>query len=591
MRCRILFLLSLWTWAVFAENVSREEAGRIAMEFMNRHPSRGGVKELRMVYDGVTGQARSTGEAPALYVFDNPNGKGFVIVAGDDIAAPVLGYSYEADFPEGTLPPNVEGWLQSLEKQINDGRKYGVTPGLSSRSALPEGEVVVQLETALWNQGTPYNQFCPKLTGGGYDGGFPPTGCVITATAIVMYYHRWPEKGVGTLPEYTFGPNETVVPAVELGHVYNWDQMLPEYHSGKYTIEEGEQVARLMADLGVMLQAQYDASGTSAATYLIGQLLSTYMGYDKSAFEYNRYELPEEDWHLLMAKELQEGRPIIYSGSNDKAGHAFVLDGFTTDRYYSVNWGWGGYCNGFFLLNALVPTGSGIGGNEDHYNFYQSAVVGLKPDEGGDYVERIVLSGAGLSTSAETIERNQPFTLLTEWVGNMGGTVFNGSILWALTDREGKIKEELAMLSYDGLQPYYGWGNVQSTCTITVPIAIGDRIRIFYKSDRTPEWTVIKAGEDCTWELLVADEVAIEESTVVRYRKSEGTLEVTTKEGVAVQLLSEAGVPLSECCSSEGVKTVIRTQGLPAGTYILQLKKTFEDCQVRIKLGDSSSTN
>ena len=146
MRYRILFLLSLWTWAVFAENVSREEASRIAMEFMNRHPSRGGVKELRMVYDGVTGLARSTGEAPALYVFDNPNGKGFVIVAGDDIAAPVLGYSYETDFPEGTLPPNVEGWLQSLEKQINDGRKYGVTPGLSSRSALPEGEVVVQLE-------------------------------------------------------------------------------------------------------------------------------------------------------------------------------------------------------------------------------------------------------------------------------------------------------------------------------------------------------------------------------------------------------------------------------------------------------------
>ncbi len=147
------------------------------------------------------------------------------------------------------------------------------------------------------------------------------------------------------------------------------------------------------------------------------------------------------------------------------------------------------------------------------------------------------------------------------------------------------------MLSYDGLQPYYGWGNVQRTCTITVPMAIGDRIRIFYKSDRTPEWTVIKAGEECTWELLVTDEFTIEETTVVRYHKPEGTLEVTTKEGVAVQLLSEAGVPLGECCSSEGVKTVIRTQGLPAGTYVLQLKKTFEDCQVRIKLGDSSSTN
>ncbi|MBQ8442175.1 MAG: C10 family peptidase [Bacteroides sp.] len=588
MRYKILFLLSLWTLSVFAENISKEEAGRIALEFMKKHPSRLAVRELQMVYDGMTDLARSQGEAPAFYVFDNPEGKGFVIVAGDDIAAPVLGYSYEYDFPEGNLPPNVDGWLQGLKRQINDGRRYGTVPGLSSRSATPNGEVVVQLKTALWNQGTPYNQFCPKLTGGGYDGGFPPTGCVITATAIVMRYHQWPEKGVGTLPEYTYGENETKVPAVELGHVYDWEQMLYEYHTGKYTVEQGEQVARLMADLGVMLQANYGTNETSAYTYNIGKLLSTYMDYDKSALEYDRNEFLEEGWHLLLTQELRAGRPVIYSGSNEKAGHAFVMDGFTTDYYYSINWGWGGYCNGFFLLNALVPNGSGIGGNEDHYNFGQSAVVGLKPDEGGDYVERIAINGTGLSTPAETVEQNQPFVIVTSWVGNKGGGIFNGSVLWALTDRDGNIKEELGGLSYDGLQPNWGWTDLQRTFTITVPIAIGDRIRVFYKSDRTPEWTLVKGGEECVWELLVADEFTIEESTVLRYSKPEGTLVVTTKEGVDVQFLTEAGVPLSEQCSTEGVKTVIRTQGLQAGTYVLQLKKTFETCQVRIKLGDSS---
>ena len=51
-----------------------------------------------MVFDGETPESRSTGATPALYVFDNPNGKGFVIVAGDDMAQPILGYSYENDF-------------------------------------------------------------------------------------------------------------------------------------------------------------------------------------------------------------------------------------------------------------------------------------------------------------------------------------------------------------------------------------------------------------------------------------------------------------------------------------------------------------
>ena len=83
--------------------------------------------------------------------------------------------------------------------------------------------------------------------------------------------------------------------------------------------------------------------------------------------------------------ELDGGNPVFYGGSSDSGGHAFVLDGYTDNGYFHVNWGWSGYCNGYFLLSALNPDGQGAGGSAGGYNNGQDALVGLKRDEGGEW--------------------------------------------------------------------------------------------------------------------------------------------------------------------------------------------------------------
>ena len=582
MKYKVFFLLIFMALSASAKIISLDNAKRMAVEFFQNKTSQRIVKKLQMVYDGETEFSRSAGVSPALYVFNNPDGKGFVIVAGDDLAEPILGYSYEHVFPEGNLPPNVEGWLCSLKKQINDGRKWGVVSKPSSRALGTTGEVVAQLKTAMWNQGYPYNQYCPVVSGEK-----APTGCVITAAAIVMHYYKWPEKGTGTLPGYTTMSSNVEVPAVQLGHVYDWDEMILDYQSGKYTIEQGEQVSRLMADLGVMMQADYGKYGTAASSYYLGRLLSTYMGYDKSAVRWGRSETPDEEWHQMLQQELRDGHPIVYDGHNDEYGHTFVLDGYTTKQFYSVNWGWGGYCNGYFLLNALVPEGSGIGGNGEHYNFYQSAVIGLKPDEGGDYIERMLMIGNGLSSSVEQVQKNKPFDVVVTRIENGGGTYFNGTILWALTDKNGNIKEHLATLECKDLQPGWGWENLKKSCMVTVPIVAGDRIRMFYKSRKTPQWTLIKSGNQCTWELLVVERSSIEALTKLRYNKKDRLWTITSQSGVDVLLVSDTGNVLKDRCVTKGNVTTINTQGLSAGTYVIRMKNSFDSCDVRIKLGDS----
>ena len=578
MRIKLCILLACWTLCLWAERIPEKQARKIATEFFQHNKPQLAVSNLRMVLDGETPASRAAGVDPAFYVYNNPNGKGFVIISGDDIAQPILGYSFENEFLAEQLPEHIEGWMESLKKQINDGRKYGVASLPDNRSLSRTGEVVVKLETAQWNQGSPYNQLLPTI-----DGTLAFTGCGITATAIVMRYHKWPKHGTGTIPGYTTQTLNIVRPAIKLGHTYEWDKMPLIYKYNEYTQEERNQVAQLMLELGTMLGADYRQGETSTYAPFIPYRLSTYMGYDKSGTYRSRKMFSENEWHELIRNELQQGRHILYTGANNHASHAFVLDGYTTDSFYSVNWGWGGHYNGYFLLNALVPTGSGTGGNNDHYNFHHAAVTNLMPDQGGNYIEDIILGNGGLSSSTTTFERHQPFQLSVGSIDNRGW-IFNGKLIFALTDKKGNIKEELNNFFDGGLAPGVQWSDISKTCTITAPIEIGDRIRVFYQSEQTTEWTLVTGGTDTVWELLVADEFSIDETTSICRNKLNNTIVVTTKDGVSVEWVHSKGTSKGNCYETVGNVTTIHTESLPAGDYLLKLKKTFESHEVKIRL-------
>ena len=141
---KIFIALSLFcALGLSAENVSQDQAKQIAEDFLRQSRSRAAVS-LRMVYDGESSASRSSGQAPALYVFDNEGRNGFVVVSGDDAAYPILGYSYDGDFPEGQLPENFESWLQDMEKQVNYLRKQGAPTMVGSRAEDVGSVVKVQ---------------------------------------------------------------------------------------------------------------------------------------------------------------------------------------------------------------------------------------------------------------------------------------------------------------------------------------------------------------------------------------------------------------------------------------------------------------
>ena len=562
---RFFFLWFLFfSGIVLAGNVSEDQARQIAVSFWQSAPvTRGGIPSLQMVFHSEDLVTRSSVQSPAYYVFDNTGGPGFVIVAGDDVAMPVLGYSFEHEFSKDNLPANLKAWLEYMRDEVNEARRSGAKAESVVTRAWSQVEVgtpVVELETAKWNQMEPYNLLCPIVGGES-----TYTGCTATAVAIVMRYHQWPEKGVGTLPGYKISRGE-VLPELPLGHTYDWKNMPLEYPYLGYSQVEANAVAVLMRDCGWMIFSDYGpigSVGTMASSYDIPSGLKTYMGYDKKARIISRNGYSTFEWNALMKGELDNSRPIIYAGFSVRSGHAFVLDGYTDQDYYRVNWGWGGYCDGYFLLTALDPEGQGAGGSEGGYNTSQTAVIGIQKDDGGTNLEELRYSErfneqdlCGLIVD-ESVVSGRPFDLYSGCMKNSGSGTFTGELMFAVADKEGNIIEELYTMSVSD------W------------LESGYRIRGYYRSANTPEWTLIKGNDEdgCVWDLLIADEYSIEETTQLTYNKKSRLLRLLVKDGVSVSLRSSGGSDCSDKCQIQGNEITVDTSLLRDGTYSLTLQK------------------
>ena len=597
---RLFFLLSiLLPGLLLADNISEEQARRVATAFWQSGPQTRGSSSVswRLVLSDEVSDTRSSGVAPAYYVYDNVSGPGFVIVAGDDGAMPVLGYSFENEFPQDDrLPANLRDWLHGMRESIQTARRDGLQPDVAVTQAwqdLRAGDVVVDLETARWNQEDPYNQLCPRVNGqASY------TGCTATALAIAMRYHQWPERGTGVLPGYVTSTHKVSIPAQQLGHVYDWANMPLDYGRNTNPIQANA-VATLMRDCALLLQSDFGPLGSSGTAASISQvpLLVTYMDYDKSVRCVYSHEYSTSEWHDLLQSELNQSRPVIYTGFNDTGGHAFVLDGYDTQDYYSVNWGWGGYCDGYFLLTALNPEGQGAGGFEGGYNEGQWAVIGLRKNMGGDYVEDIRFSAYqqeggrlynGFAVDGEVVQ-DKPFTLHFGFLGNKSSGTFTGEIMIAMADKDGQIVENLLSIQPEGgLQAGYGYvWDIE--LTITQPIQKGHRIRAYYRSTKTPDWTLVRGNEEegCVWDLVLMDEQTIEESTTFTYDKTTRQIHLALKSGVSVALTDAEGQDYGQACQTEGQETIIDVSRLPAGTYTLVLQKGSERKELQFTMGET----
>lgn len=356
--------------------------------------------------------------SPALYVFDQDKA-GYLIVSADDVAAPVLGYSDSGTIDPDNLPDNLRWWLGQYKAQI-EAATQGEAAAYSPVSRATREPIAPLLKTT-WDQGAPYNNMCPSL-----NGRQTVTGCVATAMAQVMYYHKWPES-FNALFNYTWTAGNANLSWSQRNQVLDWANMLPTYHNVEYTSGEGNAVATLMKACGYAVNMNYNVSsagGSSAQSILIPRVLANLFKYDKGAYNAYRPFYSLEEWENLIYDNLKTCGPVIYSGNNNNGGHCFVCDGYSENGYFHFNWGWSGVSDGYYLLSALSPELQGIGGSTSGFNDNQEVGLGIKPANGFSSMKKIILCYGDLSADVAangTLTLNGPFFNLSN--GSISGKI------------------------------------------------------------------------------------------------------------------------------------------------------------------------
>ena len=345
---------------------------------------------------GMKGEPHSlvdiTAETPftEFYVFSLGSEGGFVIVSGDDNTEPVLGYSLTNTFSLSDMPDHVRMWLEGYQKEIRHNAKCGKVKSTRQMwEKMLDGEMpretkasVSPMLSTTWTQSPYYNNYCPYDS---VNGGRAVSGCTAIATAQIMKYFRYPISGYGSAT-YTH-PRLGQLSADYGNTFYLWDSM-PVALSATSSSVEVDAVATIVYHVGVAVNMDYSANGSGGktASYGYGGEASSenalkynfkYSPYIWTAFRID-YTLTE--WKNLMKNELNNGRPILYAGYDEvQSGHAFVLDGYTAQGLFHINWGWGGSYDGYYKVNNLNPTSTSTGPSDYHFDLFATATIGITP--------------------------------------------------------------------------------------------------------------------------------------------------------------------------------------------------------------------
>ncbi len=393
----MLPLLSAW-----AGSITQEQAKAKALGFLQAWHQSPGSRRLAPAQMPAELQSTPTDQA-GLFVFNIGQQDGFVIVSGDDRTRPILGYADSGTFDADRVPAALSEMLAIYARQIEMLGQTEAKPDSVRRTRRRTSGMmadVAPLLTTSWDQGDPYNAYCPTLSDQ-----TALTGCVATAMAQIAYYHRYPTTQVPSLEAYTSETNKINVSAWG-ATTFDWDNMLPSY-SGSYSNAERTAVATLMRYCGQAARMDY---GFSSGAYN-GDALYAFkekLGYNANAAFRSAAGYSANGWEDLIYKEVSENRPVYYSALNGDdggpqcGGHAFVIDGYRADgNYFHVNWGWGGACNGYFNLFALDPNAPESPVTSTGWHYQMLALVGLSPEEVN--LARLTkdASGSWLITSAD----------------------------------------------------------------------------------------------------------------------------------------------------------------------------------------------
>ena len=567
----VILIGALQSIVLWASPLTPQEA----LERLDRLPSTRSVSPVTLNH--VATFSLPDGD-PGVYVFDKGEGNGYLIVGGDDMSAPLLGYSDKGCFDEGSLPPSLKWWIGEYIRRIGYARDNGV--GMYGKAVTrTDMSPVAPLVKTEWNQDAPYNGQTPEV-----DGKHCVTGCVATAMAQVMKHWNYPETGSG-VGEATVTHKNGSIQTVRMllnEEKFDWANMLDTYDAGA-TETEKSAVAYLMKACGYAVRMSYTSGESGAATLYVAESLAKNFGYNANVQYCQRDYYLAEEWAEMVYEELAAGRPVVYGGQGSSGGHCFVCDGYGGDGYFHFNWGWGGSSDGYFLLDALNPGNLGIGANGGGFNSGQEMVRGIQPTLGVAYLPYFVQQGSmegrasGIVLKLSAGDDGGWFNLDTKSI-----TIDLGTKIEPIAPTTGEtLYSAIDQYTDQTLQIAYGWREIE----IPMPRSLGDgkfRLTLCFRLSGTEEWTPVLC-QPGTYNYIEFTKKGLK-YTIEDIEA--GTPEITGGSGIEISYDSVSGmlrVPENVCRliilsldgisydkTSEAKSGLVDASMMPAGIYVVK---------------------
>lgn len=446
---------------VMGSILTADEAKDVAADFFKS------AGDTRLSGDGalVLVHTESASSLPVYYVFNSTDGKGFVIVSANDGSMPVMGYSRNTTWEVNNMPGEVSGILRvNIES--------GKTTSFSKRSPRVASTSSKLLSTATWSQEAPFNNMIPNRR---------LTGCVGTALAEIIKYHKYPAERPSTLIK----DGEATA--------YDWDSMRDDNYRSGYSASEANAVATLVADAAIAIGTDFGMSSSSAFEVKVPGALVSMFGYDPGISYKKGSELDRSTWDAIIVNEINEGRPVLYSGQDVSAGHAFVCDGYEymgDTPYFHINWGWGGSANGYYASDALTPTVS----TSHSFNDLTTIVYNIKPATSSIEYSPIHLTSdecqIGMTSDVSNLKPGADFSVRAGALKNITNTNFSGSIAAALFSADGSFKVLLSPERNFNLQSLQIVKYIDLACSVPSQTTISDSdvVRLVTKDQVSDRW-------------------------------------------------------------------------------------------------------
>lgn len=481
-------LLSLLFCAIiqFASSapIDVNKAHQIAANFMAKKSGLKANKELTLAYTGLNNSAK--GEQATFYVFTSKKSNGFVIASADDLLPAILGYSEEGIFDTNNLPSNFRYWLSFYEHAI----PAIIAKGEKANTPKNTKSIEPLLRDMAWDQGAPYNNLAPKS---GDEA--TVTGCVATAMAQIMRFHRWPAKGQGTV-SYTTKTLKINITQDLGAKPFDWNNM-PGIYSSSSTSTEKAAVAQLMYYAGVSVEMNFNTSqagGSTAYSSKVPNALIEKFNYSIGIDHLYRDGYHYADWATIIRDELDNNRPVYYSGGSPNGGHAFVCDGYDNNGLFHINWGWSGMSNGYFSLLEMNPDAQGIGaGGGGGYIEGQTIIIGIRPPQDGDVAPKPYMLFEDITTTASQIGITEQASVVVSQIFNYGKSTLNATLGLALFNANNEFVKTISEKTPEAVQSYYGWKTLSFSASFTNTPAGNYRIYPVLKRTGSSTWEIIRS--------------------------------------------------------------------------------------------------